>query len=95
MNRPAIFGEQLPSALEPSVRIPVLSLQDQATGSGRATGILDGSRILTRKHQWFIDTCRKIGEGIRNRVRLDSQFGFNLNGGRDGKGVDCDDCASD
>ena len=95
MNRPAIFREQLPTGLEPSVSIPVLSLQDQATGSGGATGILDGSRVLTRKYQRFIDTGREIGEGIRNRVPPGFQFGCSLNGGKSGEGGDCKACASE
>ena len=77
--------------LEPSVSIPVLSLQDQATGSGGTTGILNGSSVLTRKHQRFIDTGREIGEGIRNlnRVPPGFRFGCSLNGGKSSEGANC------
>jgi hypothetical protein len=82
--------------LEPSVSIPVLSLQDQATGSGGTTGILNGSSVLTRKHQRFIDTGREIGEGIRNlnRVPPGFRFGCSLNGGKSSEGANCKACAS-
>jgi hypothetical protein len=92
VNRPAVFWEELPSVLKHGVSIPGLSVHDQATGSGRATSVLDCSRVLTRKHQWSIGTG---GEGIRSRVRPRLHFECSLNVVSGGKGGDSKDCESD
>jgi len=68
VNRPAILWEQLPIAFKPGISVPELGLQDQAARGGRAASIeiLDGGRVLARKHQRFIDAGRDVGESVRN-----------------------------
>ena len=88
MNRPAILREQLPIAFKPGVSVPELGLQDQAARGGRAASILDGSRVLARKHQRFIDAGRDVGESVRNREHSNGRRSIV-------KAVDCKCCSSD
>lgn len=80
MNRPTIFWEQLPIGFKPSIGIPVLRLQDQATRSGRTASIFDGSHVLAGKHQRLVNAGREVREGVRSREGLTSSASSSRSG---------------